>query len=456
MTTEELLHQYRTIYYNFPQSLKTFLGSLYGTIPLSVRFGKGYDIHTHIIQKFENSNEQYKLDFMYNKSLETLLFAEENITYYKNLFNEYGVSSQSFKSLDDIKLFPILTKNDIKRNIDNLYTQSIEKAVPYYSGGSLSTPSKYFLPVSSRAKEKAYNNHIFAKIGYEYRDQTLLLKGREVSMPEKNIFWEYEPVDNYFLLSNNYMNSDKFPLMYEKAKEFKPSFLFGYPSAVLSFIKQSKLHSLPRLEIRGVILASETVYPDELKIIEEYFGVDVLSHYGHTERNAIGYRINEEKYNFINSYGLVREENSELVTTTFDNFVMPFINYKSGDSVAGNINYYDGTDVVKDVDNIEGRTQDFLVTKDERLVSITTMCGGQHLPLETMDAIQYIQNENGCVTVLVEGNNIDTKKVREGMCKLVREGIEFDVKTVNKIEKTHRGKRVICKQSLDIEKIRKK
>jgi phenylacetate-CoA ligase len=456
MTTEELLHQYRSIYYNFPQSLKTFLGSLYGTIPLSVRFGKGYDIHTHIIQKFENSNEQYKLDFMYNKTLETLLFAEENITYYKNLFNEYGVSSQSFKSLDDIKLFPILTKNDIKRNIDNLYTQSIEKAVPYYSGGSLSTPSKYFLPVSSRAKEKAYNNYIFAKIGYEYRDQTLLLKGREVSIPEKNIFWEYEPVDNYFLLSNNYMNSDKFPLMYEKAKEFKPSFLFGYPSAVLSFIKQSKLHSLPRLEIRGVMLASETVYPDELKIIEEYFGVDVLSHYGHTERNAIGYRVNEEKYNFMNSYGLVREENSELVTTTFDNFVMPFINYKSGDSVAGNINYYDGTDVVKDVDNIEGRTQDFLVTKDERLVSITTMCGGQHLPLETMDAIQYIQNENGCVTVLVEGNNIDTKKVREGMCKLVREGIEFDVKTVNKIEKTHREKRVICKQSLDIEKIRKK
>jgi len=456
MTIEESIHQYRSIYYNFPQSLKTFVGELYGSIPLSVRFGNNYNIHSKILQKFENSNDQYKLDFMYNKTLETLLFAEKNVPYYKSLFNKYGISSQSFKSLEDMSLFPILTKNDIKQNIDNIYTQVKEKAVAYYSGGSLSTPTKYFLPVSSRAKEKAYNNYIFSKIGYKYRDKTLLLKGREVANLENNIFWEYEPVDNYFLLSNNYMNSDKFPLMYEKAKEFKPKFLFGYPSAVLSFIKQSKLHNLPRLEIRGVILASETVYPDELKIIEEYFGVDVLSHYGHTERNAIAYRINQEKYNFMNSYGLVRVDNSEIITTTFDNFVMPFINYKSGDSVAGNINYYDGTDVVKDVDNIEGRTQDFLVTKDERLVSITTMCGGQHLPLETMDAIQYIQNENGCVTVLVEGNNIDTTKVREGMCKLVREGIEFDVKTVNKIEKTHRGKRIICKQSLDIEKIRLK
>ncbi len=243
--------------------------------------------------------------------------------------------------------------------------------------------------------------------------------------------------------------------MYKKAVEFKPKFLFGYPSAVLSFIKQSQLHNFKKLDIKGVMLASETVYPDELKIIQDYFGVDVLSHYGHTERNAIGYRINRGAYNFLNSYGLTRVVDNEIITTTFDNFVMPFINYKSGDSVSGDMTYYQDTDVAKKVENIEGRTQDFLVTKDNRLVSITTMCGGQHLPLESMDAIQYIQNENGCVTVLVEGNHIDKEKVKNGMHKLVREGIDFDVKTVEKIEKTHRGKRVICKQSLDIEKIRK-
>ena len=443
------------MYLDFPQPLKTFLGELYGSMPLSVRFGKNYDIHAKILHQFENSNEQYKLDFMYNKTLETLLFAEKYIPYYQDLFKEYGLSSGSFKSLEDIKLFPILTKHNIKNNIDEIYTQVREKAVPYFSGGSLSTPTKYFLPASSRAKEKAYNNYIFLKIGYIYRDKTLLLKGREVSKPEQNIFWEYEPVDNYFLLSNNYMNSDKFPLMYEKAKEFKPSFLFGYPSAVLSFIKQSKLHSLPRLEIRGVILASETVYPDELKIIEEYFEVDVLSHYGHTERNAIGYKINEEKYNFMNSYGLVREENSELVTTTFDNFVMPFINYKSGDSVAGNINYYDGTDVVKDVDNIEGRTQDFLVTKDERLVSITTMYYNRDKLFEQINAIQYIQEKTGEVTVLIESSEVNPKILEKTMNQnLVYKGLDITVHVVQEIKKSARGKRIVCKQALDINQFR--
>ena len=452
---ESFSYQYRSVYYKFPQSLKTFLGSLYGAIPLSVRFGKHYNIHKDIIQKFENADKQYKLDFMYNKTLETLLFAEQNIPYYRDTFNEHGVSANAFKSLEDMKLFPTLTKNDIKSNIERIYSDKIERAVPYYSGGSLSTPTKYFLPDSSRAKEKAYNNYIFSKIGYNYRDKTLLLKGREVSKPEENIFWEYEPVDNYFLLSNNYMNSDKFPLMYEKAKEFQPKFIFAYPSAVLSFIKQSKLNNLPRLEVKGVMLASETVYPDELKIIEEYFGVNVLTHYGHTERNAIAYRINEESYNFMNSYGLTRVQNNEIITTTFDNFVMPFINYKSGDSVAGEIVYYDNTDVAKTAENIEGRTQDCLVTKDERLVSITTMCYEQDELFMEADAIQYIQKVPGLVTMLVEGNNADVETLEKKMNEnRIHTGLKIRVKRVKNIKRNNRGKRVICRQALDIDKRR--
>jgi phenylacetate-CoA ligase len=143
------------------------------------------------------------------------------------------------------------------------------------------------------------------------------------------------------------------------------------------------------------------------------------------------------------------------VTTTFDNFVMPFINYKTGDHATGNIEYYKNSDIAKSVENIEGRTQDYLVTKDKRLISITTMCGGQYLPLESINTIQYIQDELGKVTVLVEGDkNLDIDSVNLGMQKLVREGIDFDTKIVNEIEKSSRGKRVICKQRLNIDEIR--
>ena len=204
------------------------------------------------------------------------------------------------------------------------------------------------------------------------------------------------------------------------------------------------------------MLASETIYENEINLIRDFFGVDILTHYGHTERTLMAYRINSGSYHFLNSYGIGRVVDNELVSTGYDNFVMPLINFKTGDTVTGEIKYYDNTDIAKECGNIEGRTKDFLVTNDNRLVSITTMCGGQHLPLESIGSLQYIQKEPGVVTVLIEPikDDIDPNAVIAGMKKLVRDGIDFKVEFVDKIEKSARGKRIICKQSLDIEKIR--
>jgi phenylacetate-CoA ligase len=440
-----------------PQGVKTFIGSVYGSIPLSIRFGKKYVEQKEMLDGYLAMDEKGKEEFTYKKVLETIKFAETHIPYYKNSFKEAGVSSADFKTLSDLSKFPVISKADIKANLDDFYIGDFEKPIEYYTGGSLSTPTKYYQPLyTSRAKEKAYNNYFFTKVDYNYRDKTLLLKGREVSKPDEDIYWEYEPIDNYFLISNNYMNSDKFPLIFEKAKEFSPKFLFGYPSALLSFIKQCKINGYEPLKIKAILLSSETAYPHEIKIIRDFFGVDVLTQYGHTERAAIAYRVNEEPYNFMNSYGAVRIINNEIVATGFDNQVMPLINYRTGDSVDGNIEYIEGTDIAKTCDIIEGRTQDFLVTDDNRLVSITTMCGGQHLPLDQISNIQYIQTEPGKVKVLVEDKDkvVDHQHVINGMKALVRDGVEFEVESVDDIPKSPRGKRVICKQSLDIEKIR--
>ncbi len=457
MSIDSILHLYRGFYYKMPQFMKTFIGSVYGKIPLSKRFGDKYSEQKEILDNYEGMDAKKRDEFTYKKILETIKFAEENIPYYQKSFKKAGVSSNDFKTLADIEKFPIISKADIKANLEDFYIDKFEKPIAYYTGGSLSTPTKYFQPLyTSRAKEKVYNNYFFEKINYYYRDKTLLLKGREVSKPDEDIYWEYEPIDNYFLISNNYMNSDKFPLMFAKAKSFKPKFLFGYPSALLSFIKQSKMYGYEPLSVKGVILSSETAYAHEIKIIRDYFNVDVLTQYGHTERAAIAYRVNEEPYNFMNSYGATRIIDNEIVATGFDNKVMPLINYKTGDSVSGNVKYIEGTDIALSCDSIEGRTQDFLVTYDKRLVSITTMCGGQHLPLDQISNIQYIQNEAGKVKVLVEDQSrgVDPEAVISGMKQLVRDGVDFEVELVDKIEKSSRGKRVICKQALDIEKIR--
>ena len=456
MAIDDLLHLYRDTYYKLPQPVKSFLGGIYGNIPLSVRFGKHYVSSLQCVKQFEQWDTQKQLDFIYNKTYETLLFAQEHIDYYSRLFAEYQVSIRDFKEPFDITLFPRLTKEAIKKHLGTMYSAAVQVPTPYYTGGSTSSPTKYYLPLnSSRGKEKAYNEYIFSKIGKKHRDKTLLLKGREVAKPEKSIYWEYEPVDNYLVVSSNYLNSDKFALIYDRVQRFGPKFVFGYPSAVLDFVKLAKNNGVDSYLVKGVILTSEMVLPEEQKIIRDFFGCNVLVKYGHTERAALGYSINGGPYKLQNSYGLVRCVKNELVVTSFDNFVMPFINYRTNDFFGGSKEFYPGTDIAMSAQHIEGRIQEYLVTKDHRLVSIVVMGAGHYSSLSNVNAIQYQQNRPGYVTLLVQSEEpIDQDLIKKQLENFTKDGIVFDVKLVPKVEKTSRGKRVLCKQSLDIDKYR--
>jgi phenylacetate-CoA ligase len=456
MAIDNILHLYKDVYYALPQSVKTFIGTVYGNIPLKYRFGKPYDTHFQIVNWYENASKQEQLDFLFNKTYETLTFAQKHIPFYQNTFNEYGVSVSDFKSLSDISKFPTLTKEDIKNNLNLLYSSVYEKPTPYYTGGSTSTPTKYYLPLfTSRGKEKAYNEYMFSKVGKTNRKKTLLLKGREVAKPEKDIYWEYEPVDNYLVVSSNYLNSDKFDKIYNTIKDFSPEFVFGYPSAIIDFIKASRKFNIENLPVKGVISASEMVYDEELNIIKEFFKGNIITHYGHTERAAIAYRYNYNHYRILNSYGVVRESKGEIITTSFDNFVMPFINYETNDYFSGKIEKIPTTDIVTNVENIEGRLQEYLVAKDGRLISICVMGAGHYSSLADVENIQYTQEKPGKANLLIQTkHSINTENIKKELESFTKDAIEFNVQKVDKIIKSSRGKRIMCKQKLDINQFR--
>ncbi len=457
MSVDSYLHLYKNVYYNLPQSVKTFFGTLYGNIPLSVRFGESYKIHKIAIAKYEKGDKQYQQDYLYNKTYETLAFAESEIPYYKKRFLEYGVSAKDFKSFDDLKKFPQLTKEDIITSLDDLYTDKFERPAAYYTGGSTSTPTKYFLPLNtSRGKEKAYSNYIFSKVGYRYRDKSVLLKGREVADFEKNIFWEKEPVDNYLIVSGNYLNSEYFSLIYAEVKKNKLKYFVGYPSVILDFVRACKKNNFPPIHPLGVILTSEMVMENELNILIDFFECDILTHYGLSERLVIGYRINQDRYNFLNNYGLSRVVDNEIIAVGFDNFVMPFINYKTNDYIGGEIEYLDNSDIATSVDYIDGRLQEHLVAKDGNLISLTVMASGHFSALKSIAAMQYAQKKIGIVELFIQtdGIKIDTRKLKEQMEDYVKNSIDFQIVYVDFIEKSSRGKRVMCKQSLNIDGFR--
>ncbi len=226
----------------------------------------------------------------------------------------------------------------------------------------------------------------------------------------------------------------------------------------MDFMYACKAGGFAPIAVQGIILTSETVLPTHIEELKAFYGdIPVFIDYGHTERVVGAYRVDDSAYNFIGPYGIARVVNGEIVGTSLDNMVMPYINYKTGDEVTGEINCYSGTDIVRSVENIKGRVQDYLVTHDYRLIPLTTLYVGHHLPSDVVLNLQYQQREPGKVTVLIQKSavQIDKQKILNGLKEMVKEGIFFELKFTQQMEKTHRGKRMICKQMLDIEAMKK-
>jgi len=460
MDFDSIIHRYQVSYYKLPNSVKTFLGSLYGNIPLEIRFGNQNKIHKKILQKFSEADDRFKLDYQFNKTLETLQFASEHIPYYKKLFNDYGINVSDVKDFSDLKRLPFLTKEIIQKELNNLYTDVVDKPVAYYTGGSSSVPMQMYAPLSvSRAKEKVYTNATFMKVGHKYRQRAVSLSARGDADEKNGIYWEYQKIDNYLLVSVNHLEKRYIKKIVNEIRRWKPKTFYGYPSAISLFIRSCHEMGIETIEgISGVVLTSESVSWEDVDLIGKFFNASVVSHYGHTERVTSAYRVDRGDYHFFNSYGLVNNVDNQIIGTSFDNFVMPYINYSTNDYM-GKVDYYDSTNIVKSTTSIQGRIQESVVTKDNTVIPILSIGAGHFSSYDNIDKAQFYQDMPGKVTLRIQSNNqhnIDDKLMIRQMQEQVKNKIDFNVEFVDKIDNTSRKKRVLCIQKLDINYLQKK
>ncbi len=456
MDYDSIIHRYQANYYKLPRSVKLFLGTLYGSIPLELRFGKAYTLHKKLLEKFNEGSSEYQLDYQYNKTLETLQFASEHIPYYQKLFREHGFKVDDFKDFSDLQRIPTLTKKIIQENIDSLYTDVIDKPVPYYTGGSSGEPMKMYAPLSiSRAKEKAYMNYTFAQAGHRYRERAVSLSARGSADEEEGIFWEYQKIDNYLLVSVNHLHTACIGKIVDAIKEWKPKTFYGYPSAISMFIRACKSIGVEKMEgISGVVLTSESVSWEDVDSFKNFFKATVISHYGHTERVVSSWRKDREDYRFFNSYGLVTHHQGEIIGTSFDNFVMPYINYATQDYL-GDTAYYPGTDIVRSAGSIQGRKQESIVTKEKKVIPILSIGAGHFSSYDHIQKAQFYQDTPGQVLLRIVTDNprsIDAANMIDEMQKRVENKIDFSIEFVDHIEDTSRRKRILCVQKLDLDR----
>lgn len=420
-----------------PHFVKVILINIYGFILAKRRFSGSFKYWLKIYKKnlYKTPEAIKREQFELLKS--NLIYAFEYIPYYKRVFNDVGFDPYTFKSEKEMEKIPYLTKEIIRKEFENLYIKKISSK--YYhlhtTSGSTGEKLKFLLPKElSFKKNTAFLYRFYAMWGIQPKDKRVTIGGRVFT--EKAPFWVYNFFEKQLLMSAHHLSNETVKDYVKKIEKFNPIFIQGHPSAIVVIAKFILEHKVQiNVSLKAIFTTGETLVGEDQELIELAFGCKVAQQYGSGENcfsaqqapNENGYLINYE-HGFIELVG--DGELKEVVVTSLQNNVMPFIRYKMNDFVKvvepKNSEQFNLPILF---DEVIGRTDDIIVLKDGNTILPVTVRMNIKPLLHHGTNYQLIQiNENQFNLHLFDPIKVlDSKRFLLKLNEILGEGIHIDI-----------------------------
>lgn len=379
---------------------------------------------------------------------------------YPEYYRFYGLSGA--ECLAD---YPLITKEDMRAHPE-LFHSKYKKWLavhPATTGGSTGIPFGFEL---SANHDPVHQEFLWKLMGYQKGEKIICINGSsflQEQIERKIYYCELSPTQmpyGGYALSCLYLTEATAPYYFEFMEKIRPSWLRGYSSAIYRLAQYAAEHQIvPGYRLKGIQLTSETVFEHQISYIEQVFQTKVYLQYGHTEAAVFAYSYDESyRYRCSPLYGhvevldengkQVREgETGEIVVTSYFNYAMPFIRYRTGDMAE-----YGGTKgAVVTLNKVWGRAQDVVYTSAGEAVSLSALIVAPHYQAYAhINRWKLIQEEYGKIRFqIVKGSEYtekDEAEIRENFYR--NTGIETVFEYVEQLELTGRGKSVILEQRL--------
>ncbi len=469
MAIEDLLHPFVGRYMGAPGWLKASAGRAYSFLPERVRLGRAYGQFLEEIGLAEGREANARLAEA--KLMRTLRCAFNTVPAYRPYRHLLAIHRDP---LEILARLPVVDKLDIKRHPERYLSSALPASarLEMHTGGSTPNPMRFYLHKHvSRPKEYAFIHRFRTRVGAGPDDLMLALRGRTVPGAGRRggRLWAIEPIKRQLILSSDHLERRFMPAYADALALHRPAFIEAFPSALYPLARWLAANPLPEFtdNLRGVMLYSENVYGFQMEKFREVFRCPIVMHYGHSERVLMAASMpGDDRYFFWPQYGHFELVDSNdmpitrpgvvgfVVGTSFDNEVMPFVRYRTGDLAMLSDREHPELPGYPVCERIMGRLQEFVVCRDRRLVSITTL-GVAHFPeLALVDSIQYEQRRPGRVTLKVvaesrlDGSTLE--RIGAAVARKTQGGCDVKVVQVDSIPRTPRGKARMLVQHLDI------
>lgn len=418
---------------------------------------------TKFLQKSDLWDRTQLDTYRLRKLQELIAYSYENVRYYKNLFNRLGLNPKDFRTLDDIRKIPVLTKEEVRAHSSEFISETINlkdrKIKIAKTGGTTGMPLLFYKNTATRDFTWGSYNRWYGWMGISPNDKVAVLWGARTVMTEKKTIKDrfISSFGNKLTINSFSLNDNTLPDVAKQILKFQPVILRGYLSAVFQLAIYFKEHHLTIPSLKAISTTTETLLPIYRNYIEEAFGVRMFDQYGCGECNGIAYEceahqglhITEEHciIEILDKNGNpVFDEPGRVVLTDLDNNAFPFIRYENGDSAIISSRGCSCGRHSALIKELSGRTKDTIILKDGSEVHGVLFTDMFHElgydNFEYFTRFQIYQQKRGDFECRLEttGKEIPSQKLDKIMAALHKFGNHVTIKLLPKLENDVSGK----------------
>lgn len=371
-------------------------------------------IHSYSLEQLR----QYQL----SRLRKLLHFAYEKVPYYRNEWTKIGLNPEDIKTFADFQSIPVLTKESLRANADDLlsHVTSRKNLIKSGTGGTTDSPILLYYD-HARARMKEAEMHYFRKwFRWELGDKVAYLWGAPQDIPNiDNLRYKIinRLTQNKLFLFSSMMTPSIMDAFIDKLNRYKPDILQAYPNPAYILAKYISKTGAAVWAPKSVVLTAEPCLQHQRKAIEEAFQSEIFTFYGCREGGYVGCECDQHTGYHINCTSLYMEFLSEngpvgpdqlgnIVFTDLYNFDMPFIRYQIGDLGIPSENGCPCGSPLPMMRFFAGRETDVFVTPDGGFVPGVSLCDRIIEDCRGIEQLQFVQNKvDELVVKIVKGRD---------------------------------------------------
>jgi phenylacetate-CoA ligase len=402
------------------------------------------------IQKYKFAKLKKLVDYAYN-----------NIPFYKKIYDINKVGPQALNSFKDLEKFPIITKEDLKKNFEVNIVGNRSKVgwIHDATSGTTGTPYQFYTTRKALGIKKAILYRSWGWLDYTLGNKYIrvwsLINETNRGGFKKRIydFYTNKIYGRMQIASQELITKENVRLQVKKILAYKPTMMTGLISSIMiltEYIKDNNL-SFPKIPI---IVYGETLTEFKKHYLEKYLSPYIYCEYGLGETRSFafeckkrtGLHITESVHiEIINKNKTVKAGLiGKVIITDLDNYAMPFIRYDTNDISSFSNKKCSCNRPYPLLKKVYGRESEHIITRDGKIMGLnhfTQLIGHDY---NLISKWQVIQDSYDSLKIkIVPSKKFDNNKKIALIKKIHRylgDSIVITVLVVDKIEPTKSGK----------------